>query len=132
MNGGRGRDGESGYKLYKKEKRRVKNSKACTEMIVTLGPDIWTLPGPRPLVSPGLAPKSTKCVTYRVLRAVYHRRLGRGVAHFAQVYSLVSPREFVFVVNLAITVFAQVRVVVVTEHGRGRGVAQHTGNHALI
>ncbi len=69
--------------------------------------------------------------SYLVLCAEHHRGLRCGFTHFTQVAPLVSPREFVFVMNLSIAGFAQVRVVVVTEHtGVVRG-AQHTCNHRV-
>ena len=67
---------------------------------------------------------------YLVLRAINHRRFrGHAVAHLAQVRPLMAPREFIFVVNLAIARFTEVRVVVVAVDGGVGVVAQHTRHH---
>ena len=67
---------------------------------------------------------------YLVLRAINHRRFrGHAVAHLAQVRPLMAPREFIFVVNLAIARFTEVGVVVVAVDGGVGVVAQHTRHH---
>ena len=68
-------------------------------------------------------------LTYLILRAIHHRRFRDAFAHFTQVGPLMSPRQLVFVVNLPIARFTQVRVVVVTVYRGVRGAAQHARNH---
>ena len=67
---------------------------------------------------------------YLVLRAINHRRFrGHAVAHLAQVRPLMAPREFIFVVNLAIARFTEVGVVVEAVDGGVGVVAQHARHH---
>jgi hypothetical protein len=74
--------------------------------------------------------KTKRARAYLILSAIHHRRFrGRAVAHLAQVRPLMAPRELIFVVNLAIARFTEVRVVVVAVDGGVGVVAQHARHH---
>lgn len=85
---------------------------------------------PRSAIETAPAGKCARARAYLVLRAINHRRFrGHAVAHLAQVRPLMAPREFIFVVNLAIARFTEVGVVVVAVDGGVGVVAQHTRHH---